>query len=69
MVNGALDLLSSVTVVAVVGVAAVYLLVIDLIRRELGGRRIVLPHYRGVGAAMTLAFVTLAVLRFVTLGA
>jgi hypothetical protein len=69
MVKGALDLLSTVTVVAVVGVAAVDLLVIDLIRRELGGRRVVLPRYRGVGAAMTLAFVGLAILRFVTLGA
>jgi hypothetical protein len=69
MVKGALDLLSTVAVVLVVGVAAIGLLVIDLIHRELGGPRNVAPHYRGFGVAMTVAFLALAILRFVMLGA
>lgn len=69
MTNAVLDLLSTVTVVAVVGTAATLLLLIDLVRRELGGRRIVFLRYRGIGAAMTLTFLSLAILRFVRLGA
>jgi hypothetical protein len=69
VVNGVLGLLSTATVVAIVGVTAVGLLVSDLIRREPGGRRLVARRYRGVGAAMTLAFVALATLRFFRLGA
>lgn len=69
MLKGPLDLLATVPVVVVVGVAAIGLLFIDLIRRELGGRPTVARHYRGYGIAMALAFVALATLRFVVLGA
>jgi hypothetical protein len=69
MVKGVLDLMSTAAVVAVVGLAALGLLVADLVRRELVGPRPVAVHYRSYGVALTVVFVALVTLRFVTLGA
>jgi hypothetical protein len=68
MVDGVLDLLSTVAVVVVVGVAALGLLSVDLVRRELAGSRSVGVHYRAYGVATAVVFLALVILRFVTLG-
>ena len=60
------DLLSTGAVVVVVGLAAVLLLVVDLVRREVQGSAG--QRYLIAGALLTVAFVALAALRFVTLG-
>jgi hypothetical protein len=69
MVEGVVDLMSTAAVVAIVGLAALGLLIVDLVRRELVGPRPVAVHYRSYGIVLTLAFVALVTLRFVTLGA
>lgn len=69
MVKGVLDLLSTAAVVAVVGLAAVGLFFVDLVRREWVGSRPVSGHYRIYGAALTAAFVALVTLRFLALSA
>jgi hypothetical protein len=68
MVKDVLDLMSTAAVVAVVGVAALGLLFVDLVRRELVARPVAV-RYRSYGVALTLVFVALVTLRFVTLGA
>lgn len=67
------DLLSTVTVVAVVGFCAVGLLIYDLVPREFAHRPLNQPerpvgaHFRVFGLVMTVAFVALATLRFTTM--
>lgn len=63
-----LFLLSRATVVTVVGVAATAALVVDLVRRELGGPQASSQRSRHVGAALTLVFAALVVARFVLHG-
>lgn len=60
------DLLSATSVVAVVGVAAAGCLLVDLILRELDLGRPVAVRLRRYGAVLTVVFLALAVLRFVT---
>ena len=60
------DLLSATSVVAVVGVAAAGCLLVDLILRELDLGRPVSVRLRRYGAVLTVVFLALAVLRFVT---
>ena len=69
MVTSLMDLLSTAAGVVVVGLAAIGLLVVDLVRRELGGSRPVGVHHLNYGAALTVAFVALVTVRFLTLGA
>jgi hypothetical protein len=67
-----LDLLSSAVSVGLVGLAAVWFLSADLVRRELRSGQAVSAaalHPRPYGVALTVAFVALVVLRFVVLGA
>jgi hypothetical protein len=70
MLGRDLELLSTITIVVVVGSAAAGMLVADLVARELHSHP---PpsarHYRGVGLSLTFAFVVLVIARFVALGA
>jgi len=60
------DLLSTAAVVVAVGLAAVCLLVADLVRREV--RESAGPLYLISGSVLTAAFLAVATIRFVTLG-
>lgn len=62
------DQLSTPVVVVVVGLVAAGLLLTDLVRSELLEPRAVGRLYLISGVVMTVAFVALAALRFVTLG-
>lgn len=58
------DLLATAPVVTVVGLSAVVLLCVDLVRRELADGHTVTLHPRWYGLALACAFVVLAALRF-----
>lgn len=66
--GGVLFDLSIASVVTVVGFVAAGLLVLDLVRHELAGSPAVSRRYRHLGAAVTVAFVALVVVRFVVHG-
>ena len=67
-ITGLLFLLSRATVVTIVGVATTGALVVDLVRRELGGPHASSRRSRNVGAALVLVFAALVVARFVLHG-
>jgi hypothetical protein len=69
MVSSAVDLLSTAAAVVLVGLAPIALQSADLVRRELIGRPPTVAHFHNYGIALSVAFVTLVILRFVTLGA
>lgn len=64
-----LDLLSSAAAVVAVGLAAVGLLLTDLVRRELAYPGVMPRHHRLYALATTVVFVVLVIVRFVTRGA
>ena len=69
MVENLLDLLSTAPAVVAVGLAALAFLFVDVVRRELAGPRPAAAVYLICGVLMTVAFVAVVILRFVTHGA
>jgi hypothetical protein len=69
MVSTLIDLLTTVPVVTVVGLAALGLLTTDLVLRELAGAAAVPVRPRRYGLAVTAVFLVLVVLRFTSRGA